>query len=72
MKHVGLLFGALVCFVFAGVVVWYNRTALTTPLLLFAAGMVLFGFLLAAPANAKDAITTLAPFTARYFRRDGP
>lgn len=67
MKHVGLLLAALLCDAFAGVAVWYNRTHLSVSVLAFALVLIVLGFLFAAPANAKDALTTLAPFATRFF-----
>ena len=60
MKHVVSGFFALVLILFAGVVVWSNRTALTVTHLAFAGGSLALGALLALGTDAKDALSTLA------------
>lgn len=62
MKHALALFAALILIGFAGVIVWFNRTALTIPLLSFAGGAIALAFLIAIPSDFKAAISSLAPY----------
>lgn len=62
MKHVVLFVAAAVLLGFAGVVVWSNRQALTTPILGFAGGCIAIAFALAIPADFKNACTSVASY----------
>ena len=62
MKHVVAIVAAVVLVVFAGVVVWYNRTALTIPILGFSGVCLTLALLLAIPSDAKAAMSALAPY----------
>lgn len=59
MKHLVLIFFAIVCVAFAGCIVIPNRHALTLVHLCFAGGAIVLAMLLAIPADAKAALCTL-------------
>lgn len=62
MKHVLLFLASAILLTFAGVVVWFNRTALTMTHLGFAGACILLAFALAIPADFKNACATVAPY----------
>lgn len=62
MKHLIAFIAAAVCIAFAAVIVWSNRTALTTPHLAFAGGCLAMGLALAVPADFKCACQTVAQY----------
>lgn len=62
MKHVAAFILAAVLVAFAAVIVWSNRTALTTPLLAAAGGCLAFALALAVPADFKCACSTVAQY----------
>jgi hypothetical protein len=62
MRHILAIIAALILLGFAGVVVWYNRTALTTPILCFVGGSIAIAFALAIPADFKQAASTVATY----------
>lgn len=62
MKHVVAFFFACVLLVFAGIVIWSNRTALTIAHLSFAGGAIAIAFAIAIPTDFKDACQTVAAY----------
>jgi len=70
MKHVLALLCAVVAVTFAGIIVWSNRTALTTTHLAFAGGCLAIAFALAVPADFKCACATVAQY-APLAKREG-
>lgn len=61
-KHVILVVSAIVLLCFAGVVIWSNRHGPTMAQLGFAGVFVVLAFLLAIPADFKNALATAAPY----------
>jgi hypothetical protein len=61
-KHALAFVAALILLLFAGIVVWSNRTALTMPLLVFAGACIAIAFALAIPSDFKQAIASVAPY----------
>jgi uncharacterized iron-regulated membrane protein len=70
MKHAIAFLIAIVLLVFAGVVLWSNRTALTMVHLSFVSGAVLIAVAIAVPADFKNACETIAPYVPMI--RGGP
>jgi len=62
MKHALALFAAIILLVFAAIVVWSNRTALTMPLLIFAGCCIALAFALAIPSDFKAALRSVAAY----------
>jgi hypothetical protein len=72
MRHVLAFILAAVCIAFAAVIVWSNRTALTTPHLAFAGGCLALGLALAAPADFKCACQTVAQYVPLLKKSGAP
>ena len=62
MKHLAAIVSAVILVAFAGVIVWYNRTALTIPLLVAAGSCLVLGLALAIPSDVRAALASLAPY----------
>lgn len=62
LRHVLALLFAFAFFAVGGVIVWYNRTALTIPLLTAALVCFLLALALAIPANFKEIVVFVVPF----------
>lgn len=74
MKQVGLIVGALILLGFAAVVIWSNRHALTTVHLAFSGGCIALAFMLAIPAdfkNACESVASLLPAVRGNTNHDG-
>ena len=69
LRHVLAFVVALVFLAIATLVVWSNRTALTTPLLSFAGGCIAAAFAIAAPADFRRAAHAIAPYLPLAARR---
>lgn len=70
MKHVVAFLFAIVLLIFAAVVIWSNRTALTMAHLSFAGGAIAIAFAIAIPTDFKNACETIAPYVPMV--RGGP
>ncbi|HEY9466487.1 MAG TPA: hypothetical protein VIR54_25500 [Vicinamibacterales bacterium] len=62
MRHVAAIVAALTLVAFAGVIVWYNRTALTAPLLIAAGSCLVLALALAIPSDFRAALASVAPY----------
>jgi hypothetical protein len=72
MKHAVAFVIALALFLFAGCVVWFNRTALTVPLLGYSGGCLALACLIALPTDTKEALTTIGGLIPTLRARGGP
>lgn len=62
MKHVVAFFLVVVLLIFAGVVLWSNRTALTIAHLSFVSVALAVACAIAIPTDFKNACQTIAPY----------
>lgn len=60
MKHLAAAVLAIVLMLFAGVVIWSNRQALTVPILGFSGACLGASVIIALGTDGKEALTTLA------------
>jgi hypothetical protein len=61
-RHALALLFSLAFFAAGGVIVWYNRTALTIPLLVGALVCFVFSTALALPANFREIVVFIVPY----------
>lgn len=62
MKHVAAAFLSIVLILFAGILVWSNRLAPSTPILGFSGFCIGSAILIALGTDGKEVLTTLAGF----------